>query len=144
MATRKPLVFDDNLKVQELQPGDNVGAAHIDRIVVVKDANQAHVKVDGSVWKVIARFEFTGTDKRTPTSIRAVAKSKDPGGTFDLRVRDVTNTATIAEVTATSSDDWDIHDLGTISNLTAAAAVWEFQGQKNSDEGELSSALIEY
>ncbi len=73
---------------------------------------------------------FLGTDKEgTPTKIYVNAY-KIGGTTYNIRIQDITNGNTIAEVTGLSNTTEGIQDLGTISNLPTGQARWELQLQR--------------
>lgn len=69
---------------------------------------------------------FPGTTKMgTPTGIFVNAYSN--ASSYDIRIRDVTNGNTIAELTGQTNTSYAMKDLGTLSNLPAGRAVFEVQ-----------------
>lgn len=96
-------------------------------------------------------FIFGGTANRgTPTKITVLGNNAGSGKFADVRIRDVTNNQTIAE--GLSLVDYnggvpDIHNMGTISNLSSGAAKWEFQVRKsatNGNKAEIYSLHIDF
>lgn len=73
-------------------------------------------------------FLFHGSDMvGVPASIFALCGIIDSGAFLDVRIYDVTNLQTIAEKTGITDFYPTVHDLGAISNVPAAQAVWEVQ-----------------
>lgn len=70
---------------------------------------------------------FLGTTKEgSPTKIQVNAY-RVGGTSYGIRIRDITNGLTIAEVTGLTNTVEGIQDLGTISNLPTGQARWELQ-----------------
>jgi len=89
---------------------------------------------DGS-FTVQARFGFDGTTALgTPSAIKALVSSDTCTGRW--RVFDTTNSLVIAtSATIASGQAPVIIDMGTLSNLPAAAAIWEIQGIRDTGSG---------
>jgi len=98
-------------------------------IVVVAKGDSKDVN-----YKVMNQLIFPGTDAAgTPTSISAnVFAKEEPGPTVgDIRIYDVTNALAIAEfIGITNLSKFNIEDLGALSNMDAAEAIWEIQGRR--------------
>lgn len=92
--------------------------------------------IDGSsnngTWeKLGGAFEFGGTDRwGEPSAITAVAFMNGALTSYDLRIQDITNGQTIAQMLGLTNTVVAIVDLGTMSSLPAGGAVWEVQGQR--------------
>ena len=61
----------------------------------------------------------------TPASAK-ISTILDKAGTGYFKIYDITNGLQVAEGTTTSLT-WEILDLGTLSNIASAEAIWEFQ-----------------
>ena len=98
-------------------------------IVVVAKGDSKDVN-----YKVMNQLIFPGTAAAgTPTSISAnVFAKEEPGPTVgDIRIYDVTNALAIAEfIGITNLSKFNIEDLGALSNMDAAEAIWEIQGRR--------------
>ena len=116
-------------------PGGGGGAAKGPLVVVAKGDSK------DAAYKVMNQLIFPGTDAAgTPTSISANVFTKDdiaPPTIGDFRIYDVTNALAIAEVIGIqNTSKQNIEDLGTLSNLDAAEALWELQGRRTSGSGD--------
>ncbi len=80
----------------------------------------------------------------TPTAMKVIFKVSDATKAQDIRLRDVTNGNTIAEVTGLVNLGQAIVDLGAIANIPAGESIFEVQCQGTSGgESHLySMALI--
>ncbi len=86
-----------------------------------------------SSYTKINSYHFAGLNE-LDTVIRIISYVwKDSSVTnFDVRIYDVTNEQVICELTnQTNEDEEDGLDMGTLSNLTGTAALWEMQIKKN-------------
>lgn len=79
-------------------------------------------------YTTVGAFLFGGTTAlNTPSKIKAIG-FKDAGPTsWDVRVLDITNTTTIATKTGNTGTAPEIVDLGTLTSLPAAEAIFEVQ-----------------
>jgi hypothetical protein len=55
------------------------------------------------------------------------ALSMNGGDSMDIRIFDVTNTQTIAELIGYTTPVFTVVSLGTVSNVPATPAIWEIQ-----------------
>jgi len=80
-------------------------------------------------YETIGYFDWPGsTSVDTPSQLKAMCRIN--GGTsMNVRVYDITNVATIAELTGITATIFTSYDMGTLSNITTAPAVWEIQIQ---------------
>jgi hypothetical protein len=100
------------------------GGSRSDNFVLTEQGTP-YVYVTGSVYDVIATIIFPGTDIATPSGIKAVTGMYG-GGTGYVRVYDVTSSLVVVEKTFTDAYP-ALVDLGALSNLSAAEAIWEIQ-----------------
>ena len=81
-----------------------------------------------ATYETLARFFFGGTGRLgVPTNIKIYGYSKEVAKPGDIRIYDRTNGNTIAEATDLSSAAPVVFDLGLLTNLPAAEAVFELQ-----------------
>ncbi len=85
-------------------------------------------------WAIERRFMFAGTSKvGAITKIFLNCWRTAGTGTFDLRIVNAENAQVICTATLQSStDDANIIDMGTISNLPTTRTIFEVQGQVSS------------
>jgi len=98
------------------------------------DGSTRYFETSSASYVVVGDLAFQGTDHLTPSAIQAIAWA-DSGATAGVRIYDVTNSQTIAEKTDITGTTKAAVDLGTLSNLSAGAAVWEVQLQRVSGSG---------
>lgn len=89
-------------------------------------------------------FIFDGsTNRGTPTSIKFFGTCSNGSKTSDMRIRDITNNATICELLNTIGNNGvvaAIWDLGALSNISTGQAVWEIQVRKSASDGDKCNA----
>jgi hypothetical protein len=93
------------------------------------------LRIDGATssttYTMLARFRFGGTTAwGTPSVMKVISSVEQVTRPGDIRIRDITNNQTIAEITNLTNLIPAIQDLGTLSSLPAAEAVWELQAKK--------------
>lgn len=73
-------------------------------------------------------FRFGGTNTLgTPTKIKVVGWKDAATTSWDLQILDITNVTTIAVKTGNTGNSPEIVDMGTLSNLPTAEAMFEAQ-----------------
>ncbi len=98
------------------------------------------VDTTNGAYTVVATFIFAGTTSiGSPTSIKAICET-DATTSADIRIQDVTNVQTIAELTGWTDASPAIKDLGTISNLPSGEAIWEVQIFRTGTGGQFARA----
>lgn len=81
-----------------------------------------------AAYTVKARFLFRGTAALgVPTSIKLIAGVEDATKTGDVRIQDVTNGQTIAELKGIDDLAPTIRDMGSLGTLPSGEAIWEIQ-----------------
>lgn len=99
--------------------GDYLGRSDI--FAAVGSTNQ-------TTYSRISDYVFPGlTGNRPPLSFEVSAFMDATAISYDIRIYDFTNAVVIAEKTGNTNETKAIIDLGTISNLPAAAAIFEIQ-----------------
>lgn len=89
------------------------------------DNSQPDVSVSSSTYKIIASFVYGGsTLVGVPTFMKAILHTTATSG--DIKIFDVSNGNSIAEKNFTNTTK-AIVDLGTLSNIPAAEAIFEVQ-----------------
>lgn len=84
-------------------------------------------------YERLQAFIYGGSDDwGTPNLIEAIAWTENAARPADLRIYDATNAQTIAELTGITDIVETIQNLGTISNVPAAPAIWEVQMKRPS------------
>ncbi len=95
----------------------------------------AHIDITNDAYKTFVCFSFRGTDIISPVDVMILMWA-DEGKGIGCKLIDITNDTTIAEVAdQTGNTTVTLVDLGTLSNLSAGAAIWEFQFKKSSGVG---------
>lgn len=81
-------------------------------------------------------FRFGGTTTLgTPTKIKAVGWKDAATTSWDVQVLDITNSLTIVTKTGNTGNSPEIVDLGTLSNLPTAEAMFEVQIKRTGGTG---------
>jgi hypothetical protein len=94
----------------------------------------------GASYVTLQEFNFRGSDLwGTPQTLEVIASVVS--GIGSIRVRDITNSLTIAENTNITNTTTAVVDLGTISNVPAAGAVWAIQALNDSAVNTLCESL---
>lgn len=90
------------------------------------DLNNAFVQTDEAVYTEVAKFNYPGTSNAGIHTVIEANVYNDGGTDVDIRIVDITNgSAVIAELTGiTSSSTDNVEDLGTVSNLPTAPALF--------------------
>ena len=97
-----------------------------------------------ATYLAVKRFIFPGsTAWATPSAIK-VGVEVDAGDSMDIRIWDLTNSLAIATKTGITNTTWAIVDLGTVSNVPTAQALWEIQGRLpgGGENGRLTSVSV--
>jgi hypothetical protein len=88
-----------------------------------------NVQTTSSSYEKVASFIFPGTSVVPDVSkINALVRRNGSADSMSIRIYDVTNMNSVAELTGvTNTDEAVISDLGAISNLPAGEATFEVQ-----------------
>jgi len=90
----------------------------------------------------VGTFIWPGSDKvGTPTMLEVVGAVSNVSASADIRIYDVDNGNTIAEVLGSSALYPTIVDLGTISNVTTDEALWQIQVRRATGSGANQKAV---
>jgi len=85
-----------------------------------------YLNTTSPTYTIIAMFHFPGTDKMgVPDAMKVVAWTT--ATTYDVKIYDVVNSLTIAEITAQTNSTAQIVDMGTLSNLPTGSSIFEIQ-----------------
>lgn len=104
----------------------------------IEDNNTPYVDDNNSSYVVKGHIQFPGTDAMgIPSSVKLTAWMSASGGVGAYRIYDFENSAVIAEVTGVTNTTKATVDMGSLSNLTTDAALWEVQIKKTSGAGEV-------
>ena len=94
------------------------------------DQTAAGIEVQNTTYRLIGRFFFAGTDKLGVMSkIKIMAHRCSGSNDYSLKVYDVINGNQIVEKTGLTNDDYQVIDLGTLSNLPSGESVFELWGK---------------
>lgn len=81
-------------------------------------------------------FRFPGTNNVAgPSAVHVIGKMAGPATSWDVRLRDLTNSLTIAEATGFTNTVNQIKDLGTVSNVPATEAIWQLEALRGGASG---------
>lgn len=124
--------------------GAGSGSIHTDCYTWYDSSAKPYADTTSVSYTTIDRIIFPGTSFDTPSSIKIIT-NVETGYTGSVRIYDLTNSLTIAEVSFTNII-FEIVDLGTLSNLSSAQAIWEVQLKTSSINREVqaSSMRINY
>jgi len=122
-------------------------AATLIDISFASDDGVLGLEVSGSTYEVKGYVLWPGSNYRgNPISAKIVVKLSNTGTGY-FKIYDLTNGLQVAEATTTSLT-WVILDLGTLSNIATAEAIWELQmrstGSPKSPEMTVGSLLIKF
>jgi len=92
------------------------------------DGGDPFLETASSNYKAMFRVPFGGTDNSgTPSGSEIIVNNSSGSGSTDVRIVDLTNSVVIAEKTGITVTVATLVNLGVLSNLPAAKAVWEIQ-----------------
>lgn len=97
-------------------------------------------------YTIFNKFCFCGTAVAgSPTNIKIIAHIEKAEDLCSVRIYDVTNSKVICEKTGINNTASQVIDLGTLSNLPTAEAVFEIQAKStDGDEIRISSLAVEF
>jgi hypothetical protein len=109
----------------------------------VGDSDIEGIVTTESDWTPLTTFVFPGSDViGTPSKINAVIHT-ETGKNTDIRIYDYTNANQIAILNNSTNTTKEIKDLGTISNVPTAKAIWEVQ-MKGNGQSHLYAVDVEF
>lgn len=115
---------------------------------VISGQSAPYFDTNSTSYQEACAFIFPGTTAiGTPTKIQAIFyRISGAAGTGEIRILDVTNSLVIAELTGvnTGSGVETIQDLGVISNLPAAEAIFEVQIRRQGGGSTWAVAAAEF
>ncbi len=85
-----------------------------------------------SNWQSFAKVIYPGSNNVVVAQAKLIAWVDDSSKVARFRIRDVSNNNNIVVKNNINNEDPEIHDMGTLNNLSTDEAVWEFQGRNNS------------
>lgn len=102
----------------------------------------AQIQTTSGTYLAVGAFVFHGTATLgVPTAITLVAGMAQAAMSGSFRVQDLTNALTIAEITGNTDLYPSIIDMGTLSNLSAGQAIWEFQIKRDTGNGSAKKVI---
>jgi hypothetical protein len=118
-------------------------------VVSFASGSSKHVSTTSPTYESLAHIIFAGTDiVGTILSVNINAwRSGGGGGAFmDIRIVNLSNADVICELTGiTSIDEFNVQNMGTLSNIPATATVFEIQGTRSAGAtGYIASLEISY
>ena len=120
------------------------GAVSYYQNLTLATSGTPYLEVSASSYTVAARCVFPGSSLVTLTKVLATCSTS--GGTnMNIRVYDLTNSLVICEKTAITDVTTALHDLGAISNVPSAQAIFEIQysiAGGGSNRARCSSVLL--
>jgi len=121
------------LPVGDILPGSVAGGGAVIENVTTATQNNPYWESTSGTYEAIGSFRYGGTIAQGAlTFLKAILSSNSGGDTGSVKIFDVTNSLTIAEGTGlVLTTAPAIHDLGAISNLPTADAVFEIQIKKD-------------
>lgn len=125
--------------------GDGTGTAG-PILVTMSEANKTYKASSSTVYESVQDFIFPGTlAVGIPTVISAVVH-KSGGIAMDLRIFDITNSLTIAELTGIVDETPVIRIIDSVTNLPAARSLWTVQIRRDGGgaTARVSAVLIEF
>lgn len=118
-------------------------------VVSFASGSSKHVSTTSPTYESLAHLIFAGTDiVGSVISMNANAwRTGGAGGAaMDVRVVNLSNADVICELTGiTSTDEFNVQDMGTLSNIPATPTVFEVQGKRSiGATGFIASLEISY
>jgi len=125
---------------------DNSTGSAVWTINVSMSMDNLHVNYNnslaGATYAKRATYIFSGTDNFSPTQIIVSTFRNNENNEYDLRIRDITNSQTIAELLLITETVETLKDMGSLSNLSTGLARWEIQSRKDGGAGADPSITI--
>jgi len=140
------LIYRDSAGVQVKVELNSGGSFH-PHDYNYSDGTNAFIKTTSTSFATIAKFIFGGTTAEgTPARVKILANKTAGATSIDVRIQDVTNTETIADVNITSTAEIIATDA-TLGTLPAAEAIFHVQARKTggtgSDAAEVSAISLQ-
>ena len=98
-----------------------------------------YIEKNSTSFAAIGNFAFRGTGISTPTRLTITASRDGSTGTATVRLQDITNANTIAEINFTAAGV-AVYEDTSLTNLPAGSAVFEVQAKK--DAGPSSKVRV--
>ena len=118
----KGLIYNDTSK--RLEYSQAVGK---ELNVSFESANSPYKESAATSYESVSCFIFSGTTSFGSPTVADAIVELGGGTSMDIRVYDLTNGNTICELTGITDTPAAIKDLGTLSNMPAAKAIFEVQ-----------------
>lgn len=129
--------FTDNSLASKKYVDDNAGGSSVLNFQFGSD-NKSYLKGKDATYEMLSQFFFEGTTAfGTPTTAKIRFTNKG-GITSSVRIYDVTNAQVIAEQTGLDpavEEVFETVNMGALSNLPAAEAIFEVQLRVSADGG---------
>lgn len=111
-------------------------------VLSFQSSSSPYISVNSSTYSTVSSFIYAGSSSIfSPSQIKAVLSGTNAPTTGAIRIQDLTNNLTIAEVTGANPGTTSvIIDLGLVSNLPSTEAIFEVQVLKSSGPGSLEIA----
>lgn len=131
----------DKVKLDGIEVGAQVNAPRITTLPFFK-GNNPYLQETSNSYAVQARFIFPGSALvGVPTTIKAIFWRKN-GTSCSMRIYDLDNALTIAEITGVTDTVKTVQDLGAIANIPAAEAMFEVQTLRVGTNGKARTSGI--
>jgi hypothetical protein len=102
-----------------------------------------YVKRSNKTYSTLARHPFEGTAQRTPAAMTVIVQVVG-GGTGSIRVQDMSNGKTIAELTNISAGQFTTMNMGALANLPVEPTIFEIQAKTSSNSTEIRLSGITF
>jgi len=113
--------------------GANGGSENYCSFILYDETSKPYLEVSNVTWTTLASFVYDGSSTYNISELKAVVSRSGSSDTSYLRVRDITNTNTIASITWTNSSQHVVTD-SSLTNVPSAQAIFEIQAKKGSGD----------
>lgn len=98
--------------------------------------------VSSTTYTVAAEFSFIKVEHETINSVKVVSKMDNGITSYDIRIFDSTNSATLAEINLTNTN-MQINTIDSLSNIPTADAMIEVQARQTGGSGNKQVTIKE-
>lgn len=101
--------------------------------ILFDQTSTPYLECGNNTWTTMAAFVYDGSSIYSISELKAVVSRSGSSDTSYLRIRDVTNGNTIAEVSWTNASQHTVTD-SSLTNVPSSQAIFEIQAKKGSGD----------
>lgn len=132
------IFFESELSSDELTTLNDVIANHDDTVIIAKkigfNINPITTQTLSNVYEAVATFEYEGSSLIGPINYFDLNTKTELDNTYDARIYDSDNNKILAEITGLNNQEFQIIDMGSISNIPQSKSILELHVRSNNSK----------